>query len=194
MFLTREPVSLSPDDCRDESDLDNNNVYVRTRCNNGWCAYLYDYYFEKDVAVQHVIDAGGHRHDWEHIAVFVQDGALRAVAASAHGDYDTKGAGDSGLRLDGETHAKIVYHKDGGSTHAFRFASAADDSIENHKRAWFRGALVGWETGFPGNTRDTLATHDFGSASFALKDDSFKGQLDRARNDLAPGFDSGVDS
>lgn len=27
-------------DCRDEEDLDNNNVYSRSRCNNGWCAYM----------------------------------------------------------------------------------------------------------------------------------------------------------
>ncbi|KAK8118144.1 uncharacterized protein PG998_006425 [Apiospora kogelbergensis] len=29
-----------------------------------------DYYFEKDTAVEHVADVGGHRHDWEHIIVF----------------------------------------------------------------------------------------------------------------------------
>jgi len=34
--------------CRDRSDLENNQVYVRLRCNNGWCAYMYGYYFEKD--------------------------------------------------------------------------------------------------------------------------------------------------
>ncbi|KAK8124106.1 hypothetical protein PG999_004024 [Apiospora kogelbergensis] len=50
-------------DCHDESNLDNSNVYVRTRCNNGWCAYVYDYYFEKDTAVEHVADVGGHRHN-----------------------------------------------------------------------------------------------------------------------------------
>lgn len=179
------------DDCHDESDLDNNNVYVRTRCNNGWCAYLYDYYFEKDVAVEHVIDAGGHRNDWEHIAVFVQNGELKVVAASAHGDYDTKSASD--VRIDQDTHPKIVYNKDGGSTHAFRFAGEGDDSIENAKGVWFRGALVNWD-GFPGNTRDTLSNYDFGSASFALKDDNYKKQLDYARNDQVQGFDSGVDA
>lgn len=26
--------------CRDKSDLENNNVYSRSRCNNGWCAYM----------------------------------------------------------------------------------------------------------------------------------------------------------
>ncbi|CCT72039.1 uncharacterized protein FFB20_05690 [Fusarium fujikuroi] len=33
-------------DCRDKSRLDNANVYTRKRCNNGWWAYMYDYYFE----------------------------------------------------------------------------------------------------------------------------------------------------
>lgn len=27
-------------DCRDASDLDNQNVYSRRRCNHGWCAYM----------------------------------------------------------------------------------------------------------------------------------------------------------
>jgi hypothetical protein len=26
--------------CRNSTDLDNQNVYVRSRCNNGWCAYM----------------------------------------------------------------------------------------------------------------------------------------------------------
>lgn len=27
-------------DCRDEADLDNQNVYSRTRCNNDWCVAM----------------------------------------------------------------------------------------------------------------------------------------------------------
>lgn len=180
------------DECRDPSDLDNNNVYVRSRCNNNWCAHVYAYYFEKDVAVQHVIDAGGHRNDWEHIIVFVEGGNdARIVAVSQHKDYDTKNVGD--IRWDGE-HPKVVYNKDGGSTHDFRFANEGDDAIENAKGVWFRGALVDYGTGFPGNTRDILMTHDFGAAVIAIKDDSFKTNIDHARNGGAPGFDSGVDA
>ena len=140
--------------------------------------------------MQHVIDAGGHRHDWEHIVVFVQGDAVKVVAASAHGDYDTKDAQD--VRFEGDR-AKIVYHKDGGSTHAFRFASAKDDGIENARGVWFRGVLVGWN-GFPNTgVRDKLVAADFGHASFALKDGNFKKQIDYARNDKVPGLDSGVD-
>ncbi|KAF4972082.1 hypothetical protein FZEAL_9676 [Fusarium zealandicum] len=187
-------------DCRDESDLDNNNVYVRSRCNNGWCAYLYAYYFEKDVGSPGVIGpAGGHTHDWEHVAVFVKDNeGAQVVAVSQHSDYETRASVDA--RWDQDTHVKVVYHKDGGSTHAFRFANEADDGIENHKGVWFRGALVGWN-GFPSvEIRDKLVNYDFGSASLAIKDNTFKPNLDKARdssedgsNNMVPGFDSGFD-
>ncbi|KAI6782710.1 uncharacterized protein J7T54_000853 [Emericellopsis cladophorae] len=35
-------------ECRVPSYLDNNNVYVRSRTNNGWTAQMYGYYFEVD--------------------------------------------------------------------------------------------------------------------------------------------------
>lgn len=166
-------------DCRDASDLDNNNVYVRRRCNGGWCAYLYDYYFEKDVAVPYFQDPG-HTHDWEHIAVWVRDGKAQFVSASQHGSYQIKKAAD--VRWAGER-PKMVYHKDGWSTHCFRFATSGDDKVENHKGVWFRGALVGYDDGFPKGVRDILVAHDFGAANFALKDVSFPQSLANARPD-----------
>ncbi|SPO05487.1 uncharacterized protein DNG_08174 [Cephalotrichum gorgonifer] len=170
-------VGLSSE-CRDASDLDNNNVYSRQRCNSGWCVYLYDYYFEKDVAVPYFQDVG-HTHDWEHIAVWVRDGGRpEYVGASQHGNFEVRRAQD--VRWDGD-HPKMVYHKDGGSTHCFRFATAADDKIENHRGVWFRGALVGYN-GFPGGgIREKLEAHDFGKANFALKDASFPNALEKAR-------------
>lgn len=164
------------EDCRDKSDLDSTNAYSRQRCNSGWCVHLYDYYFEKDVAVPQVADAGGHRHDWEHIAVWVQDGQAKYVAASAHGAYQIEKAED--VRWEG-THPNIVYHKDGGLTHAFRFATEGDEPPENHYDTWRRSPLVSY-LGFPSGLRDTPFTHDFGSASIGIKDSSFAGNLERA--------------
>jgi lysophospholipase L1-like esterase len=162
--------------CHDKRDLDNTNAYSRQRCNNGWCVYLYDYYFEKDVAVEHVVDAGGHVHDWEHIAVWVQNDQAKWVSASQHGHYEVKAAGD--VRWDG-THAKMVYSKDGGATHFFRFATAADDPPENDYHTWRRSALVSYN-GFPGTLRDQLFNADFGHATIAIKDGTFGGDLERA--------------
>lgn len=177
-------------ECRDASDLDNNNVYVRSRCNSGWCVFLYDYYFEKDVGVA-FIPGVGHRHDWEHVAVFVEGDEARLVATSIHGGYETRKAED--VRWEGD-HAKVVYHKDGISTHCFRFATQDDDKIENHSGKWFLGPLVSFN-GFPSTAlRDKLFAYNFGAATIAIKDGQFQPNIDKARGkNGAPGFDSGKD-
>lgn len=170
------PTGALGSDCRDASDLDNTNAYSRHKCNNGWCAYMYALYFEKDQALP-LIGLGGHRHDWEHIVVWVQDGTVRYVSTSNHGSYTVTPA--TGVRFEG-THPKIVYHKDGLSTHCFRIATAKDDPPENHKGTWQYPPLVGWN-GYPPGLRDRLVAHDFGSATFGLKDGVFTDRLASAK-------------
>src|SRR5690606_28642478 len=72
-----EPGGALGGGCRDASDLDNTNGYSRTACNNGWCAIIYGSYFEKDQALPG-IGLGGHRHDWEHVVVWVPEGGDQA--------------------------------------------------------------------------------------------------------------------
>ncbi|EFQ30176.1 necrosis inducing protein [Colletotrichum graminicola] len=160
--------------CRDRSDLENSNVYSRARCNNGWCAYMYGYYFEKD----QISPCLGHINDWEHVVVFVRDGVPEYVSASAHGRYERRAWRD--LFADG-THAKIVYHKDGPGTHAFRFAKAADDMRqENHHESWFYGDLIGWN-GFPSTAvRDKMTSKSWGKAKIDFTDERFKDSLELA--------------
>ncbi|MCZ0983255.1 NPP1 family protein [Streptomyces diastatochromogenes] len=168
--------TTSSADCRDRSDLLNSNAYSRQRCNSGWCVYLYDYYFEKDVAVENVADAGGHVHDWEHIAVWVKDDKAEYVATSAHGGYNVQPA--SAVRWEG-THPKVVYHKDMGSTHAFRFANAGDEPPENYFHVWWRPELVSYN-GFPGGLRDKLYNADFDHATMGTKDSAFADNIAKA--------------
>ena len=101
--------------------MENTNAYVRTWCTLGWCAHKYALYFEKDQTRGGEI--AGHRNDLEHIIVWVKDDVVRYVATSAHGDYTVRSA--KAVRFD-DTHPKIVYHKDGLTTHAFRFATGGD--------------------------------------------------------------------
>jgi hypothetical protein len=163
--------------CRDLSDLDNTNSYSRGRCDgSGWCAYMYALYFEKD---QIMHGCCGHRHDLEHVVVWVLDDEARYVSASAHGDYDTRAAEE--LLWEG-THPKIVYHKDGASTHAFRFAAGHDDPPENHYGEWQYPDLVGWE-GYPEGIRDVFAAADYGAARLDLKDERFGEALEKALPD-----------
>jgi hypothetical protein len=167
--------------CRDASFLDNSNAYSRSRCNNGWCIYMYGYYFQKDVALQHVCGVGaGHRHDWEHVVVWTQGDQVKYVGTSAHGKYHLKEAKD--VRWDG-THPKIVYHKDGASTHAMRFASEGDDNpVENDKHAWFYADLISYN-GFPNDgLRDKLMGANFGSATMDIKDGRFPAAIDSAKD------------
>lgn len=168
--------------CRDASDLDNTNGYARSTCNNGWCAVMYGLYFEKDQA-----SVGGHRHDWEHVVVWVQGDQARYVSTSAHGGFTTY-ARDQ-VRWDGN-HPKIVYHKDGLSTHAFRLANADDEPPENHHGTWQFPTLVGWN-GYPAGLRDKLSQADFGSANFGLKDGNFAAHLQKAKPSGIP-FDPGA--
>ncbi|GAA0982678.1 hypothetical protein GCM10009551_027940 [Nocardiopsis tropica] len=163
--------------CRDRSDLDNTNSYSRSKCDaSGWCAYMYALYFEKD---QTVHGCCGHRHDLEHVVVWVFDDEARHVSASAHGDYDTRPASE--VLWEG-THPKIVYHKDGASTHAFRFAAGHDDPPENHYGVWQYPDLVSWDH-YPPGIREAFTSADYGSAQLDLRDGSFPGALARAQPD-----------
>ncbi|WP_216217302.1 NPP1 family protein [Amycolatopsis aidingensis] len=163
--------------CHDPSDLDNTNSYSRVKCNNGWCAYMYALYFEKDQAV-HGSGLGGHRHDWEHVVVWVRDGYGRYVSTSEHGDYVTRPRAEVPWDETG-THPKVIYHKDGLSTHAFRHAGFGEEP-ENHKGTWQFPPLIGWDN-YPPGFRDRLVQHDFGSAQFGLRDGSFGWELEKAK-------------
>ncbi|MGW6513098.1 NPP1 family protein, partial [Streptomyces niveus] len=162
--------------CRDSWDLDNTNGYSRSKCNNGWCAIMYGLYFEKDQAVIGS-GLGGHRHDWEHVVVWVQNDQVQYVSTSAHGNFDIQTRDQ--MRFDG-THAKVVYHKDGIGTHAFRPANGNDEPPENHQGSWQFPRLVGWN-GYPAGLRDKLSQANFGSAVFGLKDGNFNGHLVKAK-------------
>jgi Necrosis inducing protein (NPP1) len=171
--------------CHDKSDLDNTNSYSRSKCNNGWCAYLYDLYFEKDQAVAGV-DCCGHRHDLEHVVVWVSNDQAQYVSVSRHGDYETYPRSD--VAWEG-THAKVIYHKDGASTHCFRLAGMSEQP-ENDYGTWQYPDLVGWNN-YPAGIRDRLVAADFGAASLAIKDSAFAGNLAKAKPS-GIGFDPNV--
>ncbi|KAL7626450.1 hypothetical protein AAE478_003222 [Parahypoxylon ruwenzoriense] len=169
--------------CRDYSDLVNNNVYSRQRCNNGWCAYLYDYYMEKDTKCKNCLIGGGHRHEWEHVVIWVKDDKVQYVAASRHGGYTVKNVGDAAVQFDSDNHVKIVYHKEGSSTHAFRFpkTDGTDEPPENHFGKWYLSPGLISYNGFPSTQlRGKLTSYDFGTATIAFKDSEFAGNLKKA--------------
>lgn len=167
--------------CHDHAQLANANTYSRAKCNNGWCAVMYASYFEKD---QITLGPGalGHTHDWEHVIVWINNNEVQYVSVSQHNTYQV--AARSAIRFDG-THPKIVYHKDGISSHCFRFAGSNDDPAENATGNWFYPHLVGWD-GYPAGYRDKLMSADFGSATIKIDDGDFQWALDYASPEGIP--------
>lgn len=130
--------------CRDGGWWTTANTLHRQLCNQREeargrvrrCAHFFELYFEKDQAVLGTF-LGGHRHDVETVIVWTgridyPDGGRTQFAShisvSAHGGYTTKHITETIHNLG---HAYIVYHKDGESTHALRFANQGDrDRVE----------------------------------------------------------------
>ncbi|HET6741183.1 MAG TPA: NPP1 family protein, partial [Kribbella sp.] len=131
-------------------------------------AIVYASYFEKDQALPGS-SLGGHRHDWEHVISWVNQSSnqVEYVTTTQHSSQVTYTR--SQVRFDG-SHPKVVYHKDGASTHFFRLANSNDEPPENHYHNWRYPPLVGWN-GYPSTSlRDTLMTADFGSATIKITD------------------------
>lgn len=77
--------------CHDLAQLQQANTYARAKCNNGWCAIMYASYFEKDQTVDGCgTEPGcGHRHDFEHIIIWVQNNQVQYVSHSRHTWWET---------------------------------------------------------------------------------------------------------
>ncbi|KAF5547704.1 NLP4 [Fusarium mexicanum] len=169
-------------ECRLKSRLDNANVYTRKRCNNGWCAYMYDYYFEVDHSSNMF---SGRRHSWKNVVVFVKYNTIRRVVISSEHRYHHR---DKPLTQDG--HPLIVYHKRTLGAHFLRFANDEDvGKPENHYGKWVISDLVGWD-GFPTpEYKQNLTTYKFGRERFHLSDALFGASLRGAAGRDVDGFD-----
>ncbi|WP_263079716.1 NPP1 family protein [Endozoicomonas sp. Mp262] len=179
--------------CHDPGFLDISNTFHRYACKTGannseYCGHFYALYFEKDQALAG-LDAFGHRHDWEHVAIWTTDGKITHASASAHGKLDTKNRAD--IPFEGE-HPKFVYHKEGVSTHSMRFAMP-DETAENDYGYWVTPTIVSWYE-IQGNglnnevMRYKLNRFDYGNAILPIKDSNFRTNLNSFRPKGYPEF------
>ncbi|ROT43661.1 NPP1-domain-containing protein [Sodiomyces alkalinus F11] len=151
-----KPSGQISGNCRWRQQLLNSNAYARRRCNNGVCAIMYAYYFEKDQ--RHPITfLHGHNHDWENVVVFIKKGRIVRVAPSCGKDYVEAQNFDFYV-LNG-THPLVVYHKGFGEAHCMRQARRPDiEQVENHFGHWYRSPLVSWNRWPSPGLRDLLQT------------------------------------
>ncbi|MCE4537247.1 NPP1 family protein [Pelomonas sp. P7] len=174
--------------CRRTNFLDYSNTVHRHACMRSggasYCVHFYALYFLKDQATPF---GGGHRHDWEHAAVWTTNGVITHAGYSAHGKLTNAAIGTLAT-LNG--HPKFVYHKDGALTHAMRFAGATEYAAENPYGSWVLPALVSWTTlwgdGVSNATmRSLLNGFDYGSANLPVTDGRF---LNNINSFLPPGY------
>lgn len=181
-------------DCRHEEFLDTSNTLHRYACidagGDQYCAHLYDSYYEKDQVVNGSGAFGGHRHDWESIAIWTLNGDITHGAVSAHGDMDTDPKSELPMEDD---HMKAVYHKDGGGTHAFRFAKLPEEEAENSYGTFVTPTVASWyELTGDGisnrEMRDKLNSFDYDNASIKVKDSRFLNYINEWRPSSYPEF------
>ena len=177
--------------CRSSNFLDTSNTLHRYACQekdgSTFCGHFYSLYFEKDQVVNHF--GGGHRHDWEYVAVWTKDGQITHGSYSAHGDLFTREASE--LPFEGN-HIKFVYHKDGATTHAMRFAKA-NEVAENPYGYFVTPTIVSWYELYGDgianiDMRNRLNRYDYGSASIPLKDSKFLSNLNEFKPAGYPSF------
>lgn len=148
----------------------------------------YEYYFEKDQAVAGSF-LGGHKHDWENIVVFSKDDDVVRIAPSCHGGYDHA----TNEFPHDDTHALLVYHKDGAGTHCFRLANDDDQSKpENFSGEFYRSPLLGWNSWSDTALKDKMLQTWNGGIGPKL-DDEFGDSLKEAAGDEFPEFDPYAD-
>jgi Necrosis inducing protein (NPP1) len=176
--------------CRRVDFLSYSNTLHRYACvvsnNIDYCGHFFSLYFLKDQAT---VFGGGHRHDWEHVAVWTQNGAITHAGYSAHGDLFNSPVSQL-ARENG--HVKFVYHKDGVLTHAMRFASSTE-AAENPYRRFVLPVITSWWT-IKGvsvdnaGMRSRLNAFNYGSANIPLKDGNFLINLNKYRPPGYPSF------
>lgn len=155
-------------DCRQKNRLENSNTYVREKCtNDGWCFYLYGYYFEKDEGGS-LSFGHGHKHDWEHIGVWALKGEVKFLAWSAHGNYKVNKP--NSVEWQGNN-PKFVVERDMASTHAFRRAEG-NEPPENAFGKWYQSPLVSLER-MDGSLKQKMLNNDWGHAHPDLTDERF---------------------
>lgn len=189
-----KPSGSLTGDCRSSNFLETSNTVHRHACvvasGSTYCAHFYALYFEKDQILDGI--ESGHRHDWEYAAVWTTNGVITHGSYSAHGDLTTAAASTLPFQ---NGHLKIVYHKDGASTHAFRFASASE-SAENPYGSFVTPDIISWYA-FYGDglansvIRPLLNGFDYGSAVLPVRDSSFLDNVNLFKPAEYPAFTQG---
>ncbi|EOD52252.1 putative necrosis- and ethylene-inducing protein 1 precursor protein [Neofusicoccum parvum] len=151
--------------CRDTGK---GQTYVRAKWHNGRFAIMYSWYFPKDHPNSGDV-AGGHRHDWENVVVFIDDPAaatptLIGASASSHSGY-TK---SDNPQRNGDR-VMVEYFTNFPTNHELQFKTSEGADY----------ALLDWDV-MTDAAKQALQNADFGSANVPFKDGNFETKIEEA--------------
>lgn len=164
--------------CREFKQLNNTNTYHRRTVivKNGvtYSVRMYALYFMKDKSLpglQTEVLGSAHRHDWEFALVWTTNDKLTHAYVSQHSGGDLKHFSE--LQFDAwcPECVKVVYHKNGPSTHAMRFADK-NEKAENHTKYWVKPPILDWWL-MPSAIQSKLNGSKFGHADCSVCDARF---------------------
>ncbi|KAK1944755.1 hypothetical protein P3T76_003288 [Phytophthora citrophthora] len=143
-------------------------VYGRSTWHNGIWAIMYSWYFPKDSPSTGL----GHRHDWEHVIVWIDNPEIAepkilAVTPSAHSGYSAQVPPDAD-KVEG-TSVKVNYESKWPINHALGSTTKGGDYQD----------LIMWEQ-LTDAARLALENQNFGKANVPMKDGNFVGKLNKA--------------
>ncbi|OWZ18631.1 Necrosis inducing protein NPP1 [Phytophthora megakarya] len=143
-------------------------VYGRSTWYSGKWAIMYSWYFPKDSPSTGL----GHRHDWEHVVVWidnpdVETPTILAACPSAHSGY-SKYMPPSSDSVDGSS-VKVNYESHWPINHALDTTSKGGDFED----------LIMWDQ-LSDAARYALNTTDFGKANVPMNDGNFLTKLGNA--------------
>lgn len=139
-------------------------VYTRAGTLNGGLGIMYAWYMPKDSPSTGL----GHRHDWEHIVVWLDSASLnariRGVAYSAHGGYDKS----TSPPLEG-SRPKVGYQSIWPVNHQLLPTSSLGG----------QQPMIAWENMTPA-ARDAIERTDFEAATPTFRDSNFMDTLGKS--------------
>ncbi|EKG20311.1 Necrosis inducing [Macrophomina phaseolina MS6] len=151
--------------CRDETK---GQTYVRAAWHNGRFCIMYAWYWPKDQPNDGDV-ANGHRHDWEHVVVFIDDPAaatptLIGASASSHSGYKK----DSSPQRNGDR-VMVEYFTNGITNHELQFKTSEGKEYP----------IIDWDM-MTDATRNALNQPVFGDANCPFNEGNFIPKVEEA--------------
>lgn len=175
------------DNCSYSDQLSKAEVLYKEKCAKTPDPLVWGKYCARVFAIYMVKDSPIHRHDLEHVVLWMKDDKVDEVGTTAHTSTKNKivslfpRLSRYSDKADFNSFT-VVYHKDGALTHALRPSKSVElkkynityntEAPENPTETWFSPRVVNVDhKDIPKEYKDIVKSGDWGKAKLLIKDD-----------------------